>query len=118
MKWTSKRQSAYDEIKKELSNTRVLTSYNKSSDLYLATDASENGFGAVLSQKNSAYLGNYCSNLRTELKERVISYASRTLFAAERNYSQVENESLAIIFGLKKFEQYLMGRHFTIYTFP
>ena len=114
--WTSKRQSAYDEIKKELSGRRVLTSYSESSDLYLAADASEYGLGAVLSQKNTAYLGNYGNNLRTEPEEHVISYASRTLSAAERNYSQVKKEALAIIFGVKKFEKYLMGRHFTMYT--
>ena len=107
---------AYDEIKTELSGCPVLTLYSESSDLYLAADASKYGLGAVLSQKNSAYLGNYCNNLRTEPEEHVISYASRTLSAAERNYSQVENKALAIIFGVKKFEKFLMGRHFTIYT--
>ena len=39
--WNQRRQSVSDEIKKELAGSRVLTSYNESSDLYLATDASE-----------------------------------------------------------------------------
>ena len=113
--WTPRRQSAYDEFKKELSGRRVLTSYSESSDLYLAKDASEYELGVVLSQRNSANLGNYGTNLGTKPEERDISYASRTLSAADRNYSQVENEALAIIFGVK-FEKYLMGNHFTIYT--
>ena len=113
--WTQRRQSAYNEINKELAGRRVLTSYNESSDLYLATDASEYGIKAVLFHKNSANLKKYGTRFG-EPTERVITYASRTFSAAERNYSQVIKEELGIIFGLKRFDKHLMGRRFTIYT--
>ena len=34
----------------------------------------------------------------------------------ERGYSQLDKEALAVIFAGKKFHQFLLGRHFIIYT--
>ena len=42
-------------------------------------------------------------------EECPIAFASRTLSKAVRNYGQVENEALALIFGVNKFHKYVYG---------
>ena len=46
--------------------------------------------------------------------ENKIQFASRTLNSAEQNYSNIERESLSVIFGLEKFHNYLLGSKFII----
>ena len=38
------------------------------------------------------------------------------LLATERRYAQIEKESLSIVFGLKRFRQYVVGRVVLLYT--
>jgi hypothetical protein len=45
-----------------------------------------------------------------------ISYASRSLTPVEKRYSQIERESLAILFGIERFRMYLYGLKFTVKT--
>ena len=71
--------------------------------LYNPCDASQYGVGAVLLQ--------VCNG-----DEKPVAYASRTLTTGERNYSQLEKEGLALIYGVRKFHNYLFGRTFTLCT--
>ena len=48
--------------------------------------------------------------------EKPIAFALRTLAPAGRCYAHLDKEALAIIFGLKHFNQHLAGRHFVIYS--
>ena len=48
--------------------------------------------------------------------KRPIAFVSRTLSSAEKNYSQIEKETLACVFGVKRFHSYLFGRKFTLVT--
>lgn len=67
------------------------------------TDASDTAMGGVLSQVQDG-------------QERVISYWSRQLHKAERNYSTIEREALAMVSAIKEFYPYLYGFTFTLVT--
>ena len=54
------------------------------------------------------------SHVFPDSNERPVAFASKTLPASERNYSQLEKEELSLIFGLQKFHQYLYGWKFTL----
>lgn len=43
-----------------------------------------------------------------------VTYANRKLLDRERRFSTVEREYLAIVFGITRFEYYLMGKEFLI----
>ena len=70
----------------------------------LHTDASGEGLGAVLHQQQDGV-------------NRVISYASRSLSKAEKNYPVHKLEFLALKWAVtEKFHDYLYGNEFTVMT--
>lgn len=50
----------------------------------------------------------------SDSKLKPIAFASRTFKDGERNYSTIDKEALAIVFGVQKFHQYLYSRPFTL----
>lgn len=59
-------------------------------------------------------MGGVISHTYPNGDSRPIVFASRTLSVAEKSYSQLDKEGAAIIFCLKKFNDYLFGRFFTL----
>ena len=103
--WNEECQKAFQSLKQELISNRFLTYFNPKLPLIVSCDASPVGLGAVLAHKLPSG------------EEKPIAYASRTLSNSERNYSQIDKESLAIIFAVKHFHFFLYGKdRFTIYT--
>lgn len=49
-----------------------------------------------------------------EKDTHVIAYASQSLIHAERNYSVIQHECLAAVYGFKQFQHYLLGHKFTL----
>ena len=103
-KWSEECKKSFTEIKKLLASAPVLAHYNPELPIQLAGDASAYGIGAVISHQFP------------DGSERPVAYASRTLTSTERNYSQLEKEALALVYGVQKFHQYLYGRQFVLVT--
>ncbi|KAL5491764.1 hypothetical protein EMCRGX_G017118 [Ephydatia muelleri] len=84
--WTKVHRNAFDSAKELLTSSKVLT----------------------LDSKKEVILA-YGS-------EHPVAFVSRTLAPTEKNYSQLDKEGLAIIFGVEKFHNILFGRQLTIFT--
>ncbi|UYV71491.1 K02A2.6-like [Cordylochernes scorpioides] len=94
-------EQSFQILKSALTTDPVLGHFKEDAETLVHTDASGYGVGAVLTQL-------------VEGKEKPIAYASRTLNAAERNYSTTERECLAVVWAIYKFRPYLFGKHFTV----
>ena len=102
--WDKEQEVAFQRLKGLLQSADVLVHYNPTKPLVVACDASPYGLGAVL------------AHVMPDGSERPVSFASRTLTPAEKNYSQLDREALAVVFATKKFHLFLYGKRFTLYT--
>ena len=102
--WGRDQQEAFKCAKDLLQSSTLLVHYDPKRQLVLTCDASPFGVGAVV------------AHIMDDGSERPVGYASRSLSQAEKGYSQLDKEALAIVFGVTKFNSYLYGRLFTIYS--
>lgn len=101
--WSSQHDQAFYNLKYAISHAPMLRHVDLSRPFHLATDASNDGIGAVLYQKNNG-------------TNNIVGFMARALSKSERNYSITKRELLAIIFAFKKFHKFLWGQPFTLYT--
>ena len=105
MEWTAECQQAFEQLKQLCSQTPIFSYTNYRKPFKLHTDASENGLGAVLYQKQDD--GTDC----------VIAYASWSLSKSEKNYDAHKLEFLALKWSVtERFHEYLYGGQFEVYT--
>ena len=87
--WIESCQESFVRLKELLTTSPILVLPDFQRDFMLETDASGQGLGAVLAQKQEDGL------------IRPIAFASRTLQPHERNYGITELESLGVVWAMK-----------------
>ncbi|KAJ0555993.1 putative nucleotidyltransferase, Ribonuclease H [Helianthus annuus] len=98
-RWGDAQESAFQHLKDRLCSAPILSLPEGTDDFVVYCDASIQGLGCVLMQR-----------------DKVIAYASRQLKVHERNYTTHDLELGAVVFALKIWRHYLYGTKCTIYT--
>jgi hypothetical protein len=72
--------------------------------MIITTDASDNGYGAVLEQN--------FSTIESETHLRPIEYYSKSYTPAQKNYSRItqEKELLAVVMAVEHFHEYVYAK--------
>nr|GFA01480.1 retrotransposon protein, putative, Ty3-gypsy subclass [Tanacetum cinerariifolium] len=97
--WNEEREKSFEEIKRRLVSSPVLTLPSGTGGYQIYSDQSKKGLGCVLMQHG-----------------KVIAYASRQLKPYEENYPTHDLELAAVVFALKIWRHYLYGKTFDIFT--
>ncbi|XP_038046793.1 uncharacterized protein K02A2.6-like [Patiria miniata] len=97
--WQEDHQAAFEALKLSITADACLQYYNPEMPTVLEVDASQKGLGACLTQHG-----------------KPIAFASKSLSPAQKNYSNIERETLALVFGIARFHNYLFGKEFVVYS--
>ncbi|GKC57423.1 reverse transcriptase domain-containing protein [Tanacetum coccineum] len=97
--WGEDQETAFQLLKQKLCEAPILALPEGNDDFVVYCDASHQGLGAVLMQR-----------------EKVIAYASRQLKPNEENYTTHDLELGAVVFALKIWRHYLYGTKCTVFT--
>jgi len=102
-KWEEGCQRAFEQLKRDLTSVSAFADPNMEGDFVLNTDTSGFAMGGLLSQIQDG-------------EEKVVECTSRTLNPSRQRYCVTYREIYAVVFFVKHFRHYLMGRKFLVRT--
>ncbi|XP_030831434.1 uncharacterized protein LOC115920236 [Strongylocentrotus purpuratus] len=97
--WDEDHEHALNSLKSAVSSGACLQFFDPKKETTVEVDASMKGLGACLLQDG-----------------KPVAFASKSLSNAQSNYSNIERETLALVFGIVRFHTYLFGKEFTVIT--
>ena len=103
--WKEEQQAAFEQLRDKLLEAPVLAMPDYTRPFFIRTDASYNGLGASLVQED-----------KDTGARRPVAYSSRSLKAAECNYTATEIEVLGMKWAVQQYRPYVHGVHFTLET--
>ena len=102
--WTKQCEDAFKKIKNYLCSKPILAIYDPQAPIFIYTDASVKGVGAVLKQ------------IQQNGEEKPVAYFSKKINESQKYKKAIFLECLAIKESIKFWQHWLIGNHFTIYT--
>lgn len=102
--WSQKCEESFNKIKQYLSSEPVLAIFDPKLPIYIFTDASKEGVGAILKQPQK------------DNTLKPVFYFSKKLTASQKNKRAIFLECLAIKESILYWQYYLMGYKFTIFS--
>src|SRR3954469_20000259 len=97
--WTPQCEYSFQELKRRLTSAPILVPSDFTKDFVIYCDASRQGLGCILMQDR-----------------HVVDYASRQLHPHEENYPTHDLELAAVVYALKTWRHYLLGKRCEIFT--
>jgi hypothetical protein len=97
--WMPRREASFQELKKRLTTTPVLTMLDVEKPFSIYCDASGEGLGCILMQDG-----------------HVVAYASRQLRKHEEKYPTHDLELTVVVHALKVWRHYIIGKRCEVYS--